>query len=51
VSGERKSVVKAGELYTFRAHVRMVRESVLARMQSSGAGGLAAVAAKTMEER
>ena len=51
MSGEKKSVAKAGELYTFRAHVRMVRESVLARMQSSGAGGLAAVAAKTMEER
>jgi len=51
VSGEKESVVKAGELYTFRAHVRMVRESVLARMQSSRSGGPSAVAAKTMEAR
>ena len=51
VSGEKESIVKAGELYTFRAHVGMVRESVLARMQWSGAGGPSAVAAKTMEVR
>jgi len=51
VSGEKESVVKAGELYTFRTHVRMVRESVLARVQSSRAGGPSAVATKTMEAR
>jgi hypothetical protein len=51
VSGEKESVVKAGELYTFRAHVGMVRESVLARMRSSRSGGPSAGAAKTMEAR
>ncbi len=51
VSGEKESVVKAGELYTFRAHVRMVRESVLRACRSSRAGGPSAVAAKTMETR
>jgi TRAP transporter TAXI family solute receptor len=51
VSGEKESVVKAGELYTFRAHVRMVRDSVHARMPSSGAGGPSAVAVKAREAR
>ena len=34
VTGVKESVIKAGELYTFRVHVRVVREAVLARSHS-----------------
>jgi hypothetical protein len=35
VTGVKESVIKAGELYTFRVHVRVVREAVLARLQGA----------------
>lgn len=41
VTGVKESVIKAGELYTFRVHVRVVREAVLARVN----GALADLAA------
>ncbi|HET9022928.1 MAG TPA: TAXI family TRAP transporter solute-binding subunit [Burkholderiaceae bacterium] len=42
VTGVKESVIKAGELYTFRVHVRVVRESVLARLRASQAPSAAA---------
>lgn len=51
VAGAKESVIKAGELYTFRVHVRVVREAVLARMQSSPEGGAPASMAKAGEVR
>jgi ABC-type amino acid transport substrate-binding protein len=35
VTGVKESVIKAGELYTFRVHVRVVREAVLARVHGA----------------
>ncbi|MGZ8253309.1 MAG: TAXI family TRAP transporter solute-binding subunit [Burkholderiaceae bacterium] len=35
VTRVKESVIKAGELYTFRVHVRVVREAVLARAQGA----------------
>lgn len=42
VTGVKESVIKAGELYTFRVHVRVVREAVLARVNGAPAERAAA---------
>lgn len=46
VRGVKESVIKAGELYTFRVHVRVVRESIVTRTAATNAARQAASAAQ-----